>query len=53
MVANSYYQYIWSEFVLPDLKSEKIMGKYRKRIKYDDISTEEGHYNSMHKNSLY
>ena len=29
------------------------MGKGRKNIKYDDISTREGHFNAMHDKSVY
>ena len=34
--------------MLTDLKGEKIIRKLRKCIKYNDISTKEGHYNAMH-----
>ena len=51
--ANSYYQYIGAEVVLPDQKGEKLMGKVRKRVRYDDTSTGEGNYNSMHDKYLY
>ena len=39
--ANYYYQYIGAEVVPPDWKGEKIMGKVRKRVRYDDKSTGE------------
>ena len=29
------------------------MGKFSKRVRYDDTSTVEGNYNSMHDKSLY
>ena len=53
MSANSYDQYIGAEVVLPDQKGEKLMVKVRKRVIYDDTSTGEGDYNSMHYKSLY
>ena len=34
--------------MLPDQEGEKIMGKFGKCIKYDEIITEEGLYNAMH-----
>ena len=34
--ANSYDQYIGDEVVLHDRKGEKLMGKVRKRVRYDD-----------------
>ena len=37
--ANYYEKYIGYEVVLPDWKDEKIIGKVRKCIKYDDKST--------------
>ena len=40
---NSYDQYIGAEVVLIDIKGKQRMGKVRKCIKYDDISTGEGH----------
>ena len=39
--------------MLPDWKGEKLMGKFRKRVRYDDTSTGEGNYNAMHDKSLY
>ena len=39
--------------MLPDQKGEKLMGKFRKYIKCDDIITGEDHYNSMQNKSLY
>ena len=39
--------------MLPYPKGEKIMGKVRKRVIYDETSTGEGNYNSMHDKSLY
>ena len=53
MVTNSYDHYIGAEVVLPDRKGEKLMGKFRKRVRYDDTSTGEGNYNAMHDKSLY
>ena len=39
-MADIYYdQYIGDEVVLHDCKGDKLLGKVRKRIKYDDIST--------------
>ena len=29
------------------------MGKFRKRVKYDELSTSEGNYNATHDKSLY
>ena len=51
--ANSYYQYVGAEFVLPDQKGKKLLGKVRKLVRYDDTITREGNYNSMHDKSLY
>ena len=51
--ANYYDQYIGAEVVLPDRDVEKLMGKVRKRVIYDNTSTGKGNYNSMHDNSLY
>ena len=51
--ANSYDQYIGSEVVVPDRKGEKLMGKARKGVRYDDTSTGEGNYNAMNYKSLY
>ena len=39
--------------MLPDWKGEKLMGKFRKHIKYDDICTGELHYNAMHDKYVY
>ena len=39
--------------MLPDRKGEKLMGKFRKRVRYDDTSTGKGNYNAMHDKSLY
>ena len=39
--------------MIPDWKGEKLMGKFRKIIEYDDISTGEVHYNSMYGKSVY
>ena len=50
---NDYDQYIGAEVVLPDWKGEKLMGKVRKRVIYDEPSTGEGNYNSMHDKYLY
>ena len=51
--ANSYDQCIGAGVVLPDSKSEKLMIKVRKSVRYDDTSTGEGNYNAMHGKSLY
>ena len=53
MSANSYDQYIGAEVVLPDRKGEKIMGKVRKRVRYDDTGEKKGNYNATHNKSLY
>ena len=50
--ANSYDQYIGDEVVLSYRKGEKLMGKFRKRVRYYDTSTSEGNYNAMHDKSL-
>ena len=34
--------------MLPDKNGEKLMEKVNNHIKYDNISTKEGHYNAMH-----
>ena len=52
MAANYYDQYIGAEVVLPDQKGDKLMIKVRKRIKYDVIIIEEGHYNPMNEKSI-
>ena len=51
--ANSYDSYIGAEVVMPDRKGDNRIKKVRKRIDYGDISTTEGHYNSMHNKYLY
>ena len=51
--ANSYDKNIVAEVVLPDWKGEKLMGKVRKRVRYDNTSTGKGNYNAMHDKSLY
>ena len=51
--ANSYDQYIGAEVVLPDCKDNKLMGKIRKHVRYDDTSTGEGNYNAIRKKYLY
>ena len=51
--AKSYEKYIGAEVVPPDRKDKKLMGKVRKRVKYDVSSTGEGNYNPMHDKSLY
>ena len=53
MVDNSYEKYIWDEVVLPDSKCDKPVVKFRKRIKYFNISTGEGRYNSTHDKYIY
>ena len=50
---NSYDQFIGAEVFLTGRKDEKLMGKIRKNINYDDISTVEGQYNTMHNKSVY
>ena len=37
----------------PDRKGEKLMGKVRKRVKYDKSSTGKVDYDYMHDKSLY
>ena len=39
--------------MLPYQKGDKIMGKVRKRVIYDDTSIGKGNYNAMHDKSLY
>ena len=39
--------------MLSDRKGEKLMGKFRKHIKYYVIITGEGHYNAMYDKSAY
>ena len=39
--------------MLPDRKGEKLMGKFRKRIKHDDIIPGEGQHIAMHNKYLY
>ena len=39
--------------MLPDRKGDKLMEKFRKLIKYDDIITGEDRYNAMHDKSEY
>ena len=39
--------------MLPDKKGEKLMGKVRKRVRYDDTSSGKVNYNAMHDKSLY
>ena len=39
--------------MIPDSKSEKLMGEVRKRFEYDEISTGEGPYNVMHDKYVY
>ena len=50
---NSYDQCIGPEVVLPDRKGEKLIGKVRKRVRYDDASKGEGNYNAMNDKYLY
>ena len=52
-VANYYDQYIGAGVVIPYWKGDKLMGKVRKRFRYDDIITGEGNYNAMYDKSLY
>ena len=51
--ANSYDQYIGDELVLPYRNGGKIIGKVRKRVRYDETSTSKGNYNTMHDKYLY
>ena len=51
--ANSYDLYVGAEVMLPGWKSEKIIGKFSKRVRYDDKSTGKGNYNVIHYKSLY
>ena len=37
----------------PDRKGEKLVGKARNNVRYDDTSKCEGTYNAMHDKSLY
>ena len=39
--------------MLPDRQGEKIMGKVRKHVRYDNTGTGKGNYNTMHDNYLY
>ena len=39
--------------MLPDRKGEKIMGKVRKLVRYDDTSKGKGNHNAMHDKYLY
>ena len=50
--ANYYDQYIGAEVFLPDRKGEKLMGKARKRVRYDDTSTGDGNYNAKYEKYL-
>ena len=50
---NYYDQYIGAEVVLPDQKDEKLMGKVRKHVRYDETSKVKGNYNTMHDKYLY
>ena len=50
---NSYDQYIGAKVVLPDWNGEKLMGKIRKRVRYDDTCTGKFNYNAMHEKYLY
>ena len=52
-VANYYDQYIGAKVVLPDRKGDKLMGKVRKHVRYDETSTGKGNYNEMHDKYLY
>ena len=51
--SKSYDQYIGADIVLPDCNDKKIMGKVRKRVRYDDTSTGEENYTPMNHKSLY
>ena len=53
MAPNYYDQYIRAEVVLPDWKGDKLIVKFRKSIKYDNISKVKGHYNSVHEQFIY
>ena len=39
--------------MLPDWNGEKLMGKIRKRVRYDDTCTGKFNYNAMHEKYLY
>ena len=39
--------------MLPDQKGEKLTGKVRKRVRYNETITVEVNYNAMHDKSLY
>ena len=39
--------------MIPDRKGEKILGKIRKRVRYDVTSTGKDNYNTMHDKYLY
>ena len=39
--------------MLPDWKDQKLISKFRKRVRYYDTSTVRGNYNAMPDNSLY
>ena len=52
-VSNSYDQYIGDEVVLPDQKSDKLMGNVGKHVIYDDTSAGEVNYNAIHDKYLY
>ena len=39
--------------MIPDWKDEKLMGKVRKRVRYDEKITGKGNYNAMHDKFLY
>ena len=39
--------------MLPDQKGKKLIGKVRKRVIYDETSTGEDNYNSMHEKYIY
>ena len=52
MASNSIEQYIGAEVVLLYWKCDKLMGKFRKRIKNDEIITGYGHYTDIHNKSV-
>ena len=51
--ANSYDQYLGVEVGIPDRKGEKLMGKVKKLVRYDDTSIGKGDYNVICDKSLY
>ena len=46
-----YYQLLTA--VTNNKKDDKLMGKVRKHVRYDETSTGKGNYNEMHDKYLY